>query len=532
MKPIIIIILISTRQTMSAVEKFKSRVVQSAAAAAIAARQLSSLDEMAENDEYVQSEGLNVVASSRATPRTTSSSGGGSTGSRTTRSGQDEADVDHHHDSDNYDAELTKIVPPLGLESLSDKFVGAISTAARPNNSRSANHVRNNYLATNNTMQASMSTTTSTSTLQYPTLMSSVAALYEQNNKSNNDKSKVRHKMKTEELLSNNESKQHGIHSKQDKTNGESSKAKQINSVPHIVPKSHNMQSRVLLVNEHHAHILHQLDYDSDNDSSDDEQPDLKVGRVDNIALHEHNELEHDLETARNYNNEKAQKDPHRFMKMTANLESEREALLKSLESVSTPSITSRVEHIDSTTAALRMEPMHITGTTTLDNDNIMSRGSAGDRSNEALKAGLSWVRNVASPQLQAFSKQIMSKVAEGDGNRASSTTTHGNHNHSREQRKSGGPLIGPRHSKLSNKKDSSEEEIIMTTSATFLADEDRAELERMQNKHSSSQVLTLFRTGLEVLWHNPRLAFIGATLIFAMLVYYYSKKRSVDDVL
>ena len=39
---------------------FRSRVAQSAQAAAIAARQVSSLDEMAQTDEYVQSEGLNV----------------------------------------------------------------------------------------------------------------------------------------------------------------------------------------------------------------------------------------------------------------------------------------------------------------------------------------------------------------------------------------------------------------------------------------------------------------------------------------
>ena len=41
-------------------DTFRTRVAQSAQAAASAARQFSSLDEMAQNDDYVQSEGLNV----------------------------------------------------------------------------------------------------------------------------------------------------------------------------------------------------------------------------------------------------------------------------------------------------------------------------------------------------------------------------------------------------------------------------------------------------------------------------------------
>ena len=42
------------------IEEFRARVAESAAAAQKAARHLSSLDEMAEKDEYIQSPDLNV----------------------------------------------------------------------------------------------------------------------------------------------------------------------------------------------------------------------------------------------------------------------------------------------------------------------------------------------------------------------------------------------------------------------------------------------------------------------------------------
>ena len=183
-------------------------------------------------------------------------------------------------------------------------------------------------------------------------------------------------------------------------------------------------------------------------------------------------------------------KDPHRFMIMTADLEMERESRL---QSQSTP----------------------------LANHEMAS--SAGLETSNALKAGLSWVKNVASPQLQALSKHIMTKVTENESHRYSTT---------QKEEQSIRPMIGPRHTKVSKITDSLEDEIIMTSSAAFLADEDNAELERIRSMHASSRMTALVRNCLEGLWENPRLAFVAATLIFALLVYYYSRRRSVDDVL
>merc|ERR1711957_67954 len=89
------------------------------------------------------------------------------------------------------------------------------------------------------------------------------------------------------------------------------------------------------------------------------------------------------------------QKDVHRFMKVTADLESEREVLLKSLKSIpeTIPRNSDRVDIANNVWA----QTVH--------------RGVAGEK----LLAGVSWVRNIATPQLEALSKQIMTKVSEAD---------------------------------------------------------------------------------------------------------------------
>jgi hypothetical protein len=382
-------------------DTFRSRV----AAATTAARQFSSLDEMAQADEYVQSEGLRVSNKKR-----------------------DRGEQQKHGLDTTGQQQLQGAV-----ENLSDKFVEALSAAAKPKP-----RYRNNEAAPSNRGDANKNPTPS----------------------------------------------------------------------KHAAPEHNSPQaSGVILVDNRHAHILHQLRYDSDNDSSDDErggntQSDVEFSRKNSLSAELERELNETLQNHRSGGEEITKsKDPHRFMIMTADLE-ERESLLQSQSTpVNQPIAKTEVNRNISV---------------------LPPATSAGQETSNALKAGFSWVKNVASPQLQALSNQIMTKVAENE--HRFSTSLKG-------EQQSVKPMIGPRHVKVTKTNDE-EDKIIMTSSATFLADEDHAELARIRNKHSSSQMSALLRTCLEGLWENPRLAFVAATLIFALLVYYYSRKRSVDDVL
>ena len=142
------------------------------------------------------------------------------------------------------------------------------------------------------------------------------------------------------------------------------------------------------------------------------------------------------------------------------------------------------------------------------------------EEANIALKKGLSWVQNIASPQLQTgmqtISKQLRNKVSP-DG------TENKNGQSSSSMR---GPMIGP--SFTTTTRGMSEDKITMSTSAALFADEDISELEaiRMRNLSSMLQVL------LQTIQKDKRLALIVVTLVFAILSYFYSRHRSSDDVL
>mmetsp|Transcript_9409 Transcript_9409/g.16720 ORF Transcript_9409/g.16720 Transcript_9409/m.16720 type:complete len:459 (-) Transcript_9409:17-1393(-) len=457
---------------MSAMELFRSRVAQSAKAAAGAARQLSSLDDMAQNDDYVQSEGLRVSDRKECTSSASSFSG---------------------------NSEFPSVV-----DDLSGRFVDAFSTAARKHNRprpvNESHHLGRQStpveLASDQKIVSWDHKQQPKSATQQPKLMSSVAALYNQNDNKTSASAKER---------GSNRSK------------SSTSKTNQSPKSLATIPSSPGKNTNVLLVDERHAHILHELDYDSETDSSDDEKPrgpqnnksgsDLEMGRLADVALHDklEQELEESISRQNSLNGQadrSKQKDVHRFMKMTADLESEREVLLKSLDSVpeSTPTNADRVEIAN--------------GLWTQDT----RRGSAGEETNKALKAGMSWVRNVASPQLEALSKQIMTKVSEVDVSKKSNS-----------ERPRRGPMIGRQHpSPTGTRNDVDTEKITMSSSASFLADEDMAELERIRMRNTSSKVTVLMQTCLG----NPRLGFITVTFIFALFAYFYSRHKSVDDVL
>ncbi|KAL7542957.1 hypothetical protein ACHAXR_012456 [Thalassiosira sp. AJA248-18] len=465
---------------MDAMELFRARVEQSAKAAAGAARQLSSLDDMAQNDDYIQSEGLRV-SDKKELPSSAAAF-----------------------------SENSSVV-----EDLSGRFVDALSTAARKHNrprpvnetnprnsppypgrqSAPVELVRNQKLARENPANAVKQ---QKSVPKQPRLVSSVAALYDQNE----EKKRVRNQPVTKQKKTH--------HSRLAKERGDKSHVSKNNHAPTslaTIPSSPGQHTNVLLVNDRHAHILHQLDYDSDAESSDDEQPveplqnssgsDLEMGRVGNVALHDQleQELEESISRQNSLNgptNGNERKDAQRFMNIGAGFESERESLLQVPES--TPTNTDRVGNAGNLWAK------------------DVGRGTAGEETSKALKAGLSWVRNVASPQLEAFSKQIITKVSEADVRQFQS-----------EQHPGRGPMIGPRYSPPT-RNDAEEEKITMTSSATFLADEDMAELERIRMKNSPSK--------LRAVLANPRLAFIAVTLVIALFAYFYSRHRSVDDVL
>jgi hypothetical protein len=462
---------------MSALDLFRSRLADSAKAAADAAMQLSSLDELAQNDEYVQSEGLRLSGKKK-------------------------------HDLSASSASGSPALPSV-VENLSGKFVDAISIAARQQQHQSpvSETIRTPQIDSRKQKGISMDSSQSSRSMsrhqpraqtQKQQLIPSVAAFYDQNEKKivtkqsaikvgSQKKASVRN---TNQLNSNSEERVIGRATLD---------ATEIESLATISISPGSPTKNVLLVNERKAHILKVLDYESDTDSSDDETSprkshyDAEVGRIENAALN--NQFERDLETniyprtiPSRPTNDDGHKDVHRFMTMTTRLETEREALMQSQKSTRefTPTNAGRIDIHDGLWAHDKRD------NTTM------------EESNGGLTAGLAWVRNIASPKLQAISKQLLMKISEPEL-------------HSR-------PMIGPQH--LTNKSD--EEEIMTSTSAAFLSAQDMAELERIRMRNSTSKLLPLLQSCSE----NPRFAFIGVTLVLAVFAYFYSRHRSLDDVL
>ena len=397
---------------------------------------------MAQNDDYVQSEGLNVS-------------------NKKTKSSSDVRSV--------LQTESSSVV-----ENLSDKFVDALSSAAKPKY-----RTRDAAVSTGVVVSQDETGHFATSAAHKPKLVSSVAAMYDQE-LGNPRSTIVQHTTKS------------GHNSHKPKSHKQSY-AKKPSSEPTGV-----------IVGDKHAHILHQLHYESDdssddgyNNSTNDDTGDFELERNNSLS----DELERELNETLLHQYQEKRKDPHRFMSMTADLE-ERETLFPSC-----PPPTN-----------------HTISKAEFNANNVQEATTAGQETRRALDAGLSWVKNVASPQLQAISKQIIAKVAENEGGYFPAQGKSG-------ELLSSKPMIGPRHGNPKTS-ESEDDDIIMTSSSTFLADDDMAELERIRSKHSSSQMTVLVKTCLESLSENPRLAFVAATLIFALFVYYYSRKRSVDDVL
>eukprot|EP00986_Skeletonema_menzelii_P021369 scaffold34309_cov166-Skeletonema_menzelii.AAC.2 len=285
------------------IEEFRARVAESAAAAQKAARHLSSLDEMAENDEYIQSPDLNVSTKRNKT-------------------------MGHESSSSSFSDVNSSSEIPAVVEEFSTRFVDAISKAARsPSRTPSVASSK----ASSPTFELDSKKTDMRT--PKPALMPSVAAVYEQNNRK---KTTVQSKQKYKE------------------------------STP---------------INEKHAFLLRQLDYDSDSDSSDGGQSKDFHSQTHN-ALHE--EVEYKVNES-HVNQESLQnlerKDPNRFMKMTADLEIEREALIannKPSATVTDPSY--RKSNADERGGLWA-------------NNNALRGGTAGEETNKAIKAGLSWVQ-------------------------------------------------------------------------------------------------------------------------------------------
>ena len=447
-------------------DKFRQRVAEESAKLHEAAMQLSSLDEMAKQDEYIKSDGLKLSA-------------------KKTR-------INESHST----TELPSVV-----EDLSGRFVDAFSGAARRTPPRSTivqkqQPIKKQSIPATSEIDVSMARggeSTFNSTEKKPQLMSSVAALYEDkhiNKKNGIDKQSVMKQQTTAKTQA-------------------------------TISPANGQHTSVLLVNNH-AHILHELDgySDDDSDSSVDSEDD-KQQSISNRPQHDNdiemgttlglaNQLEHELEEIRQHsitnpnvsrnnnddeNNNDTQKDVNRFMTMTTNLESERERLLQSYEST-TPNNNGN-----------RNNKPHVNRKPDLHDD-----------ANKALKAGLSWIQNVASPQLQTLSKQVINQVVSPDDERQSNKQQ----NHKR------GPMIGSRFTPTT--RESSEENITMTDSAAFLADDDMAELNRIRMRNSSTLPPQL-QVILHTLKKDRRLSFIVVTLIFGLGAYFFSR-HNVDDVL
>ena len=76
------------------------------------------------------------------------------------------------------------------------------------------------------------------------------------------------------------------------------------------------------------------------------------------------------------------------------------------------------------------------------------------------------------------------------------------------------------------------EENITMTSSSTFLSADEMAEFEQMRSKTSQSPIIAMILSLVETIKSNHRMTFVAVTLILSVFAYYYSRKRSVDDVL
>ena len=474
---------------MSALDIIRSRLAESAKAAAGAAMQLSSLDDLAQNDEYVQSEGLRV-SEKKKRPSSASSLSGNSKS-------------------------------PSVVEDLSGKFVDALSMAARQQH-RQQRAIRAPRVEVESSRKQkvksmegaqssrSMSRHQPRAQTQKPHLIPSVAALYGQNEeKIVSKQSSIKDGGQKQALV--HKSTQRNGHFEGRGIGHPTLDAKKITSLatlPSSPDSPGHSTKNVLLVNERQAHILNELDYDSDTDSSDDflprkSQHDIEGGRLGNAALHD--QLEQDLEESlfrqnslNGPTNNDEDKDVYRFMKMTARIETEREVLIQS----------QRAARESTQTHADRIDNRSGFGT----QDKIIN--SAGEQTNNALRAGLAWMRNVASPQLEAISKQLLTKAVEP-----------GLSNKSNLDCPRSGPMIGPRHNL---RDDSEEEEIITSTSSAFLSARDMAELEMIGMRNSTSKLQALLQTCNE----NPRFVFIGLTLVLALFAYFYSRHGSVDDIL
>ena len=264
------------------------------------------------------------------------------------------------------------------------------------------------------------------------------------------------------------------------------------------------LSPEVVILKEH-AHILHQLEYESDESSSDEfdtssSRPDHD-GSNDGVARVAE-KLEHELDTIRkeieNVDEPSPPRHEHRFMQVGADLEAERETLLQSLE--------------------MNRPPVAVRGKESNSGDLWKNHTSTpGSETQQALRSGLSWVQRVASPQLERLGRQIMEKV-EQQQQRGSP-----------DSRPTRSPAIGPRHDPTKSGIDT-DPEIIMTTSSTFLSMEERQEMERLAQLNSSPTTLSVLVHSC--LFENPRLAFACVTLLLSIAAYLYSRKRSVDDVL
>jgi hypothetical protein len=423
------------------IEQFKARVAESAAAAQKAARQLSSLDEMASNDDYIKSPDLNV--------RTKTKKGMGSESSSSSFS----------------DANSASEIPAV-FDDFSARFVDVISKAARPSPSRSgASSAASSKASSPRTQSPTLESTMKKTEIQTTKAM----LIHEQNGRKN---AQLQPKQKTKQQQQSNK--------------------KQLAKAPKANP-----------INEKHAFILQQLDYESDSDSTDSEQSTDTHSQSKNGL---HDELEYELKEciAKTVSNIIEKKDPNRFMKMAADLESERDALIANTAPTSKTIAPAHKDCED--------------GRAGLWGNSSLRGGTAGEETNKALRAGLSWVQNVATPQLNAISQHILTKVADTSRTDNSQSIA------------SGGPII-PSRSKLVTK-ESDEENITMTTSSTFLSADEIAQFERMQSKTSQSIISAMVLPLVEAIKGNQRLAFVVFTLLLSLFVYYYSRKRSVDDVL
>lgn len=420
---------------MSALDVFRSRIVESAKVAANAAKTGFSLDDLAKNDEYIHSEGLRI--SDRKKKNAPSSASNGEV--------------------------------PSVVEDLSGKFVDALTMAAR-------------QPADIEQKQSSPRIDNPRKQTQYkPQLIPSVAALYDQNEK--------QHAVLKQSAIDGRQNNMTCTNKGQAKLDTEKNAAANPSSPP---------TKSILLVNERQAHILTELDYDSDTDSDEDEfSPlksinDIELGR-DNTALYDQleNELNESIsrQTLLNGQTKDADKGKgvNRFMEMTTRLENEREMLRKS-------------QTVHKSTPNYRIDDRNITA----NEENIK----------DVLKVGLAWVRNVAAPQLEAVSKQILTRISEPEL-RNKSTPDHPSIR---------GRVNGPQHPLRRDSND----DIMTSTSTSVLSANDMAELERIRMRSSTSKLQLLTKACID----NYRFVFIGLTLVIALFVYFYSRHKSVNNVL